>query len=384
VKIEDIRVDRKFEGRLPEPSVGEFEALCDDIFEHGILVPIMLSEDNLLLDGHRRLKAAKALGLKDLPTKVIRGVKGAKSWGKAFAIALNLRRRHLNEAQRADLGSSLLRVERVKAKERKREGGRKGGKAEAVAHDGPLLSSKDRATDRVAKTVGVSRTTFERVERIKREDPELHRKVIDGLQSISQAVNTVKQRDIKKKAAAEAKKLTVGRINKLEELFGKCRTVLMDPPWKYRDSGCEGAAEAHYPTMTVSDIAELPVAKLAHPDGCCYWIWTTWPMIRDSAPHRLIQEWGLRWVGEVVWLKPGLGVGRWLRPATEILILAISGKPTLLESTGLKAFLEAPAGKHSQKPVEAYEFIERLSPETRLEMFARAPRPTWFRWGLDA
>lgn len=380
MKVEDIRVDRKFESRLPEPSAGEFDALCDDILEHGILVPLAVSEDGLLLDGHRRLKAAKKVGLTSVPTRAVKGVKGAKNWGKAFAIALNLRRRHLNEAQRADLGSSLLRIERVKAKERQK---RKPNAAVCVDNDAPH-KDKDRATDRVAKTVGVSRTTFERVERIKREDPDLHRKVVEGKQSIAQAVNTVKQRDIKKKAAAEAKTLKPGRINKLEELFGKCRTVLMDPPWKYRDSSCDGAAEAHYPTMTVSDLAKLPVGELSHPDGCFYWIWTTWPMIREFAPHQLITEWGLRWVGEVVWLKPGLGVGRWLRPATEILILAIAGKPTLLESTGLKAFLEAPAGKHSQKPVEAYEFIERLSPETRLEMFAREPRPKWFRWGLEA
>ena len=83
-------------------------------------------------------------------------------------------------------------------------------------------------------------------------------------------------------------------------------------------------------------------------------------------------------------LKPGLGIGRWLRPATEVLVLAVSGKPTLLENTGRKAFIDAPSGRHSQKPVEVYDFIERLSPETRLEMFAREARPGWFRHGLEA
>ena len=73
-----------------------------------------------------------------------------------------------NEAHRADLASSLERIERPKAKDRQKEGGRKGGLAKERVDDGkPQL--KDRTTTRVAKAVGISRKTYERCAKIKKK-----------------------------------------------------------------------------------------------------------------------------------------------------------------------------------------------------------------------
>jgi N6-adenosine-specific RNA methylase IME4 len=45
--------------------------------------------------------------------------------------------------------------------------------------------------------------------------------------------------------------------------------------------------------------------------------------------------------------------------------------------------LEAARGRHSQKPVQAYELIEHAYPHlSKLELFARGtPRPGWAAWG---
>lgn len=107
-------------------------------------------------------------------------------------------------------------------------------------------------------------------------------------------------------------------------------------------------------------------------------------MIRDGTVHGLLKSWGLSWVGEVVWEKPGLGVGRWLRPATEILIMSHVGKPRLMETQGLRAFITANRGRHSEKPEISYEFMERISAGPRLEMFSRKARSGWLRWGDEA
>ena len=40
--------------------------------------------------------------------------------------------------------------------------------------------------------------------------------------------------------------------------------------------------------------------------------------------------------------------------------------------------------KHSRKPAEAYELIEKRSKGPYLEMFAREARENWERWGLEA
>jgi N6-adenosine-specific RNA methylase IME4 len=176
-----------------------------------------------------------------------------------------------------------------------------------------------------------------------------------------------------------------GRIEHLSEAAGRMRTVLIDPPWPYHAAGWpSGGVAHHYATMSTDELAAMPVPSLAHPDGCLFWIWTTWPMIRDGVAHEVLKSWGQRWVGEVVWEKPGLGPGQWLRPATEILTLSVTGKPRLMETTGLRAHFTAERGRHSEKPDFSYEFVERVSPPPRLEMFSRKARAGWLRWGDEA
>lgn len=209
---------------------------------------------------------------------------------------------------------------------------------------------------------------------------------VTPLYKLAKAIKDKKERDeIDRESAGE--KEAEGKVEKLDEkVFGKFKTIYADPPWSYNDSGCSGAAAPVYEggTMSLEDIQELPVSEIANPSSCLLWMWTTWPMIREHAPHDVLAAWGFRWVGEVVWLKPGLGIGHWLRPATEVLILAVKGKPKLTKTDGLKAFLDAPKGKHSEKPDEAYEFIERIAPKPRIELFARKARDGWMRWGDEA
>jgi N6-adenosine-specific RNA methylase IME4 len=139
--------------------------------------------------------------------------------------------------------------------------------------------------------------------------------------------------------------------------------------------------------MSIEELAALPVPALAHPDGAHFWMWTTSPMIRDGVPHRLLDAWELRWVGELYWNKVAIAGGRWLRSQVEILILAVPKKgptlPRLVADQG-NYFEERRDTKHSRKPEAAYAIIERFSPGPRLELFARAPREGWSRWGNEA
>ena len=285
VEIKKIKIDKTFADRLPPTNENLKKELTKSIENHGIIVPVLLSSNNILLDGHRRLEIAKELGVDLIPALKL-SVSGSNKAAKLFEIAVNLDRRHLNEAQRADLGSSLLRIEQPKAKERQREGGSKGGKqkkSEGVGNGSPhLKKEKDRATDRVAKRTGVSRKTFERVMAIKKSMPKLAARMIKGEISVAAAYKKLKASNVKKKGKKEAKKIKEDFVVKdLASVPGKWRTVYMDPPWRYDDSGGRGAAENHYSTMSVDELIELPVKELAHSDGCLYWIWTTW-MVASS------------------------------------------------------------------------------------------------------
>jgi hypothetical protein len=100
------------------------------------------------------------------------GRRARGSVGRPQPRGSGLRGHGTTAAQRADLGSSLLRFERVKARERQEEGRKAGGK-EARGGKGKLLvdgdhpqaePKKDRAAERVARQIGVNRQTVERVE----------------------------------------------------------------------------------------------------------------------------------------------------------------------------------------------------------------------------
>lgn len=208
------------------------------------------------------------------------------------------------------------------------------------------------------------------------EDEEI---TSSGLLEIAKSIKAARE----KKERAEKTDDIEGKIHDLDSAAGLYRCIYADPPWQYGDAGCEGAAEHEYATMPIDEIKALNVAGLAHEEGAHLWMWTTWPMIRDRAPHEVLDAWGFRWVGEIAWVKPGLGVGRWLRPSTEILILAVKGDLKLLRQDQ-KGHLEAPRGRHSEKPKEFRQLVETLTPGPRIELFARDGFEGWSRWGNEA
>lgn len=165
--------------------------------------------------------------------------------------------------------------------------------------------------------------------------------------------------------------------------------IMIDPPWKfetYSDEGkVEKSADAHYDTMTLDQIAALPIGHLAGKD-CLLWMWGTHPMIQLQLP--LIAGWGFKYVTGGVWVKTtvndklAFGTGYRLRCASEPFFLATNGNPETCRS--VRTAIEGPIREHSRKPDEAYAEAERLCPNVpRADLFARQSRPGWTAWGNE-
>ena len=84
----------------------EYENLKESIRQqNGIQIPIIINENNVVLDGYHRLKAIRELLIEAVPVLV-------KSFDnefdeQAFVISTNLERRQLNDFQKAELASKL-------------------------------------------------------------------------------------------------------------------------------------------------------------------------------------------------------------------------------------------------------------------------------------
>ena len=146
--------------------------------------------------------------------------------------------------------------------------------------------------------------------------------------------------------------------------------LMADPPWRfetYSALGEEKSPQAHYDTMTLDEIAALPVADLAR-EHCLLWLWATAPMIPEQL--EICVRWGFKPKTMGVWVKTtsggkiAFGTGYILRNAHEPFILATRGEPRT-QSRSERSVIHAPLREHSRKPDEAYAMAERLMPHAR-------------------
>ena len=172
----------------------------------------------------------------------------------------------------------------------------------------------------------------------------------------------------------------------------KSAFIYADPPWRYEQRKVQGAAENHYPTMSIDELCALPVPELAAKD-CALFLWATFPQLPEAL--RLIRAWGFRYkTVAFVWLKRNrkspswfYGMGYWTRSNAEICLLATKGKPKR-QSAGVHQFIISPIEQHSKKPaklpvpraknVKFFHLAVRFTPNVNGEPYQPPlPRNTW-------
>lgn len=175
--------------------------------------------------------------------------------------------------------------------------------------------------------------------------------------------------------------------------LGGYSVIYADPPWSYGNAG-RGAATNHYSTMSVAEIAALPVAKLAAKDAVLF-LWATWPTLWDA--FFVMQEWGFEYkTCAFVWVKYHEGSGKrcvgggfWTRANTEMCLLAVRGDAPRRVNASVRQLIEtetllAPRGEHSAKPAEARDRIVQLMGDLpRIELFARERVEGWDAFGNE-
>ena len=171
-------------------------------------------------------------------------------------------------------------------------------------------------------------------------------------------------------------------------------TVLADPPWRFTNRTGKMAPEhrrlSRYDTMTMEEIAALPVASLLAPTAHLY-LWVPNALL----PHGLeiLKAWGFTYKSNIVWHKirkdggsDGRGVGFYFRNVTEMLLFGVRGKNARTLAPGRRQvnYVGTRKREHSRKPDEQYEIIESCSAGPFLELFARGKRANWAVWGNQA
>ena len=171
-----------------------------------------------------------------------------------------------------------------------------------------------------------------------------------------------------------------GVIQHLSEIAGqRFGTIYADPPWQYSNKATRSNVASEYAgTMTPSEVADMPVAELAAKDSHLH-LWTTNAFIFEA--KRVMDAWGFEYKSMFIWVKPQMGIGNYWRVSHEILLLGVRGDAKRFAEHRHKSWLEIPRGKHSAKPEELRQIIERVSPGPFLELFGRNQVPGWVVFG---
>jgi N6-adenosine-specific RNA methylase IME4 len=171
-------------------------------------------------------------------------------------------------------------------------------------------------------------------------------------------------------------------------------SILADPPWQFVNRTGKIAPEhgrlTRYPTLTVDEIAALPVEKVAAPTAHLY-LWCPNALLPDGLA--VLKAWGFAYKANIVWHKvrkdrgsDGRGVGFYFRNVTELLLFGVRGKNARTLAPGRRQvnLLATRKREHSRKPDEQYAIIEACSRGPFLELFARGTRRGWITWGDQA
>ena len=169
--------------------------------------------------------------------------------------------------------------------------------------------------------------------------------------------------------------------------------ILGDPAWSYRDKRDKhprlcGGASVHYNTMTVEDIKNLPVNKIAD-KNCMLFLWVTFPNLREGL--EVMKAWGFdyRTLG-FSWIKlnkknkkPFFGIGYYTKSNCEVCLIGVKGKP-IVASNFVSSVVMTVREKHSKKPDIVRDKIVQLCGDLpRIELFARERADGWDSWGFE-
>ena len=351
--IASIRV-----GERHRRDLGDIDGLADSIKSIGLLQPVVVTPGGTLIAGARRIAAFKKLHRDTIPAtiidlqKVVVGEYAENTFRKDFT---------LSEA--ADIADEIEPIESAAAKDRQAATLKQGSRPGKL----PTREAKGRALDKVAKVVGKGRRTIEKARAVRdaaRQEPERFGKLQEDMDRTGRVDGPFKRLKVMRQAAEIRREKPPLPGN------GPYRVIVADPPWPYevRQEDPSHRATHPFPQMSIAQICAEKVGEIAH-ENCLLWLWTTNFHIREA--FKVLDAWGFEHRTILTWAKDRMGTGDWLRGQTEHCLLAIKGRP-IVELTTQSTLLHGPMRKNSQKPVEFYDFIEKLCPAPRYaELFSR-------------
>jgi N6-adenosine-specific RNA methylase IME4 len=368
----DIIISDELRSLLPPLTSEEYRILEESIIVEGCRDPL-LTWNNILIDGHNRYEICNRRGISFNVDEIeANSIEDIKVW----IIDNQKGRRNLTDGWKFELAQVRKEIIAKQASENLKLSEGRGATGERKPLSivdkpfNPINTQKE-----IAAELGWSTGKVAMADKVwKDATPEVKEAIKKGDVSINQAYKEIKREEKK-----EEKHFNISKMPD-----GEYRVIYADPPWNYNDkcsSGAiqDGGANIHYPTMTIKELCEMDLPKIAN--DAVLFLWTTSPILEDS--FKVINAWGFKYKASFIWDKVKHNMGHYNSVRHEFLLIATKGSCT---PDNLKLFDSVQSiekTEHSEKPHEFYEIIETLYIGNKIELFARSKHKDWESWGNE-
>jgi len=392
MKISDIEISSRH-----RKDMGDLQALADSIELQGLLQPIGISEDGILVFGERRLLACRdVLGRTEIDcrivnvTSIVEGERDENEIRKDFTAservaiadtikdAIGNRQGHRGNIPEVPVGKRPRDIAAEKA----------GFGNETTYRQAKAVV--DTAAQEVVEAMDSGTIAISAAAALAKKPVEHQRAVVAKVRAGEAKTPVDAERKIKEEKREERRVENRQKVENTTGLDGllskgaKFATIAIDPPWDWGDEGDAdqlGRARPTYATMTIDQLLAYPIPDLSDVD-CHLYLWIT----NRSLPKgfRLIEAWGFRYITCLTWCKPSIGMGNYFRGSSEQILFAVKGsQPLARKNVGTWfAWPRGPRG-HSSKPEEFFTEAATWSPGPRLEVFGRSQREGWTVIGAE-
>ena len=261
------------------------------------------------------------------------------------------------------------------------------------------LPTAGKSKTTILKEIGISLSAANRYEQFNQLPAhEKERRIAKGRAAIeagkSIANSIIRQDSKKERRAARERELATKILAQPKREYG---VIVTDDAWDFepwsRETGMDRHAANHYTVEDAHTAAEMHEAtkdrfKCAA-KNCVLAMWTTVPHLAIAVDLLRLRDFG--YCSHVMWRKirkgKGRGTGYWFINEHEVLLIGVRGKvPAPAPGTQWPSVIEAPVGKHSEKPEKFLEMLEEYFPNLpKIEFNRRGkPRAGWTAWGNEA
>jgi N6-adenosine-specific RNA methylase IME4 len=248
--------------------------------------------------------------------------------------------------------------------------------------DRPQVNGEPRLT----KTQQAASFGFDENARKRMETLAEHKDVVERVKAEARENDDIPTRtEVLRSAKIEKRNERIKAASFLAD--GKYRVFYADPPWAYSAGEQHGKTqqattlETHYPTMSISEIAALPIREMAHDDAVLF-LWVTSPLLFEA--KAVIDGWGFKYKTSMVWDKEKHNVGHYVSVRHEFILICTRGSCTPDTAKLVDSVYHEPRTEHSHKPKYFRDLIDELYPTgRRIELFAREMTEGWDSWGNE-